>query len=63
MFLGSDKEWMTALWFFAVLLVGSGLSVGLLIAWMVSGPSTADVCRMQGGSFNGGVCYVETSHE
>jgi hypothetical protein len=63
MFLGTEREWLTGLGCLAVILIGFGLFAGVAIGWIVSGPSDADVCRMQGGSFNGGICYVETDNE
>ena len=59
MFLGTEKEWLTGLGCAAVILIGFGLFVGFFVAWMLSGPNDADRCSMQGGSFNGGICYVE----
>ena len=59
MFLGTEREWLTGLGCLAIILIGFGLAVGLLFAWLMSGPSDADMCRMQDGSFNGGICYVE----
>lgn len=65
MFLGTEKEWIQIITTLALALIALGAFVGWLFTWLLSGPTQTDICAMQGGSFNSGVCYIkeETSRE